>query len=82
MYSNEKENMAIFRFIRKKIPESRRTADFVYIHGKYICTLMKFKCNITFFYQDYLGDTPIHKAAKRGNMECVSLLISQGASLW
>uniref|UniRef100_K1PSL6 Usher syndrome type-1G-like protein n=1 Tax=Magallana gigas TaxID=29159 RepID=K1PSL6_MAGGI len=30
---------------------------------------------------DYLGDTPIHKAAKRGNMECVSLLISQGASL-
>lgn len=38
--------------------------------------------NIIFFHQDYLGDTPIHKAAKRGNMECVSLLISQGASLW
>ncbi|XP_041356851.1 ankyrin repeat domain-containing protein 10-like isoform X2 [Gigantopelta aegis] len=31
--------------------------------------------------QDYLGETPVHKAARVGSMECVSLLISQGASL-
>lgn len=60
-----------------------RTADQIFfdIHDKCICTLMKY-CIFFFYYQDYLGDTPIHKAAKKGNMECVSLLISQGASLW
>lgn len=28
-----------------------------------------------------MGETPIHKAARTGSMECVSLLVSQGANL-
>jgi len=32
--------------------------------------------------QDYLGETPIHKAARTGSMECVSLLTSHGARLY
>ncbi|XP_064636056.1 ankyrin repeat domain-containing protein 65-like isoform X2 [Lineus longissimus] len=31
--------------------------------------------------QDYLGETPVHKAARTGSMECVSLLASHGAQL-
>lgn len=45
------------------------------------CTQWLLQSGASLDRQDYLGDTPIHKAAKRGNMECVSLLISQGASL-
>ncbi|KAK3576437.1 hypothetical protein CHS0354_025199 [Potamilus streckersoni] len=36
-------------------------------------------CNINL--QDYMGETPVHKAARIGSMECVSLLVSQGAKL-
>ena len=28
-----------------------------------------------------MGETPLHKAARTGSMECVSLLVSQGAKL-
>jgi ankyrin repeat protein len=28
-----------------------------------------------------MGETPIHKSARTGNMECISLLISQGTKL-
>lgn len=45
------------------------------------CTQWLLQSGASLDRQDYLGDTPIHKAAKRGNIECVSLLISQGASL-
>ncbi|XP_050416534.1 ankyrin repeat domain-containing protein 10 isoform X6 [Patella vulgata] len=35
----------------------------------------------SYFGKDYLGDTPIHKAARAGSMECISLLVSQNAAL-
>ncbi|XP_074650081.1 uncharacterized protein LOC141905187 isoform X2 [Tubulanus polymorphus] len=31
--------------------------------------------------QDYLGETPLHKAARTGSIECISLLISHGADV-
>ena len=36
---------------------------------------------IYLLFQDYLGETPCHKAARTGSMECISLLVSQGAKL-
>ena len=42
-------------------------------------------CNLCYtfpiVFQDYLGETPCHKAARTGSMECISLLVSQGAKL-
>ena len=48
---------------------------------EYIFIILNVKLKMIFVLQDYLGETPIHKAARVGSMECVSLLISQGASL-
>lgn len=33
-------------------------------------------------FQDFMGDTPLHKAAKFGHLECVRLLTSHGPLLW
>lgn len=29
--------------------------------------------------QDYVGETPIHKAARAGSLDCVNALLIQGA---
>lgn len=38
-------------------------------------------CVTAFFFvtQDYVGETPIHKAARAGSLECISALLIQGA---
>lgn len=38
-------------------------------------------CNsgLVSFPQDYVGETPIHKAARAGSLECISALLIQGA---
>jgi len=33
----------------------------------------------TIWFQDYVGETPIHKAARAGNMDCINALLVQGA---
>ena len=48
---------------------------------EYIFIILNVKLKMIFVLQDYLGEMLIHKAARVGSMECVSLLISQGASL-
>lgn len=37
--------------------------------------------NVAFpiWFQDYVGEAPIHKAARAGNMECINVLLVQGA---
>lgn len=34
---------------------------------------------ICFISQDYVGETPIHKAAREGSLECIKALLTWGA---
>lgn len=32
-------------------------------------------------FQDYVGETPVHKAARAGSMDCLKALVSSGAQI-
>lgn len=49
--------------------------------GDYYDLVQSWWCLLIYFFQDYMGETPMHKAARTGSMECVGLLVSQGAKL-
>lgn len=36
-------------------------------------------CVCSFLFQDCEGETPIHKAARSGSLDCVSALVANGA---
>ena len=50
-----------------------------FVHGLYYLDLM-YRI-VLWYWQDYLGETPAHKAARTGSMECISLLAAEKADL-